>query len=176
MKRFSSLLSILTISLILSIVGCSQISVKTNFDNEADFGALKTYEWKEADSNAPKYAIVKNSLVSKRVHRAVDKELSAKGYSKSGNPDFYVVFHAIAKEKVEVEDYGYTYGRWYRGYYNRDYDLRYHLEGTLILDVVDAQNNQLIWRGIGTTDVDPESAEEKINQVAAQILGKFPPK
>jgi hypothetical protein len=150
--------------------------VNTDFDNQANFGALKTYEWKEADTDAPKYAVVKNSLLSKRVKTAVDRELSGKGYSKSSNPDFYVVFHALVKEKVDVEDYGYTYGRWYRGYYNRDYDLRYYLEGTLILDVVDAKSNQLIWRGIGSSDVDPDSAEEKINQAAAQILSKFPPK
>ena len=53
-------------------------------------------------------------------------------------------------------------------------------EGTLILDIVNPQNKQLMWRGSATDEVNfksnPEKDQSKINQAVQELLAHFPPK
>ena len=59
-------------------------------------------------------------------------------------------------------------------------DVHQYEEGTLILDFVDADAKELIWRGTATKALDsnptPEKIEKNIGNVVAKILAKFPPK
>jgi len=68
---------------------------------------------------------------------------------------------------------GYGYGGY--GYGGYGYD-DYGYEGILILDFIDAESNELIWRGWYANDVDDgEIGEEQINKAVKHILEKFPP-
>ena len=62
----------------------------------------------------------------------------------------------------------------YSGTYVREYT-----QGTLVIDVVDAGKNALAWRGSATAEIkrgsDPGRSQERLNDVAARILGPFPP-
>ena len=89
-----------------------------------------------------------NAITENRVRRAVDNSLSAGGYRKleSGTPDFLVAWQAAIEGKVDVTMvngyYGYGYrrwGAWGAGPMDREYD-----EGTLILDVIDAESRELV--------------------------------
>ncbi len=64
---------------------------------------------------------------------------------------------------------GYSYG----GYVNE------YLEGTLILDIIDAQTNEIIWRGSASKaldqDPDPDKVRMYVNKAVEKILEKFPP-
>jgi hypothetical protein len=52
-------------------------------------------------------------------------------------------------------------------------------EGSLILDFVDPQTKQLIWRGSAKAEVDdvktPEKREALIDEAVQKILKNFPP-
>ena len=52
-------------------------------------------------------------------------------------------------------------------------------EGTLMIDIINAAKNELVWRGSATDIVDPDLSPEKktqkINNAVARILEKFPP-
>ena len=102
--------------LLVALVGCSSMSVTSDYDPSADFSGLKTYQWVKLQGTGD--ALEKAPLLMKRVMIAVDKALVAKGYSKvdSESPDFYVAVHAGVKDKVNVTNYGYNYGGWYGGY------------------------------------------------------------
>ena len=107
----------------------------------------------------------------------LEKAKVAKGITKAGRdkPDFLVAFHIGAQNKVDVTTYGYRYGprgrRW-----GRQVNVQRYKEGTLILDFVDDQSRQLVWRG---TVVDavyrPEDLGDKLNAAVGKILGKYPP-
>ena len=111
----------------------------------------------------------------------------------SGKPDFWVTYHVTLDRTASVamlnDDFnygpgwGWSYGYAYRpdssygsrGRYVYEYD-----EGTLLLDVVDPQSRQLIWRGSATDEVNfsasPEAKERQINEAVRRMLAKFPPK
>lgn len=166
---------------IFLIASCSSVSTTYDYDPAEDFSKLKTYSWFEGQ--IPGDALAENPLIQKRVKEAIDKELAAKGYElKEGvDVDFIVVTHAGTKERMQVTDWG-SYG-WYHpwwGPYGGRTDVSYYKEGSLVIDIVNAKEKELSWRGIGTKTIepaptDPQKAQAKIDQIVMKILANFPP-
>ena len=167
---------ILVMALLIGLASCSPISVKTDYDREADFANYKTYRWLRTREGKPMTA--KNPLMAKRMRRAIEGELSAKGYHlvEDEKPDFLVAFYSGVRNKVDVTTYGYRYGRWGRWRGTAVAVDRYK-EGTLIIDIIDSNEKELVWRGWASGTVEnPNKAQETINKAVAKLLSKFPPK
>ena len=166
--------------LLVAVAGCSTVyDVQFDYNTKTDFANLKTYNWLPV----PEKADI-DSLDAMRVQKAVNAEMQAKGLRlTSGIPDFLIAEHLGKKEKVSVRDWGYTYGP-YAGYWGGYWGpggvstFQYE-EGSLILDFVDPQTKQLIWRGSAKAEVDdvrtPEKREALINEAVQKILKNFPP-
>ena len=92
-----------------------------------------------------------------------------------------IVFHTGIQDKVQVTDWGYGYGP-YRGWYGGGGVNTYqYQQGTLIIDFVDAESKQLVWRGtaegvVGEGKTDPEKAQKKIDEIVGKMLKDYPPK
>ena len=155
---------------------CSSISTNFDYDAKADFASLKTYRWL-----SPPKTLHMNSLTGDRILDAVNAGLAAKGYRQvKANADFEVAVHGGSQDRVQVTDWGYTYGP--RGTYwggSRGVDVYQYREGTLILDIVDANTNKLIWRGTARKALDPNPTPEQrtktISEAVENILKNFPP-
>ncbi len=176
MQRIAPVLCIL----VLVLASCSSLSVKTDYDRDVDFQNYESYAW--SDREVPEDALAQNPLVKRRVQEAVDKTLRAKGYSlvEEEEADFVVVVHAGVKERIRVQDWG-RYG-WYDpwwGPYGGRVEVSHYEEGTLVIDVVDAEQEELVWRGMGTgivkRRVNPEKMQQEINEDVEKILSDFPP-
>ena len=88
----------------------------------------------------------------------------------------YVVYHVGLKERVEIVGYDYGYRpRW--GGSTMRYKQRVYSEATLVLDMVNAERNELLWRAVavGTVSDNPEKNARKIKKAAAKMFKKFPP-
>jgi hypothetical protein len=176
--------AVYTFIAVLSLfIGCSSISVTSDYDPATDFSKLKTYQWLHA-KEAGDDALAKNPLIGKRVEEGVKKALEAKGYTldEIGTPDFYVAAHAGAKDKINVTDYGYAYGGYWGRYggYGRNVDVSYYTEATLFIDIAQKVGDkiELIWRGAGTGTVEDRPMEERqqrIDDATMKILAEFPP-
>ena len=161
-------------------LACASYGVRTDYDLETDFSEFESYRWLEPPpARDPR---LENDLIRKRIRRAVDDELAAKGLTprEAGEPDLFVTYHAIIERKVDIETthYGYGYRRYgsrYSEVYAREYEV-----GTLIIDLVDADSRELVWRGSGQAqlnqDVSPERREQRVRAVVAAILADYPPK
>jgi hypothetical protein len=176
MQRLSIGLGIL----LLVLASCSSVSVKYDYDKATDFHTYKTYAWSARE--IPHDALAQNPLMKKRVRLAVDETLGAMGYSltEQDQADFVVVIHAGVKERMRVQDYG-RYG-WYDpwwGPWGGRVEVSYYEEGTLVIDVVDAEKKELVWRGMGTGIVrkyaKPEKMQKDIDEDVTKILANFPP-
>ena len=86
------IIGLITSVMLISLIGCSSISVSTDYDASIDFTKYKTYKWYEGEMPADD-ALVSHPLVQKRLVNSVDKALEAKGYTKgtSDNFDFVVI-------------------------------------------------------------------------------------
>ena len=174
-----SIKSICILFLLAAAVGCSTVyDVQFDYNTSTDFANLKTYNWLPV----PEKTDI-DSLDVVRVKKAVNAEMQAKGLRLASNPDFLIAEHLGKKEKVSVRDWGYDYGP-YAGYWGGYWGpggvstFQYE-EGSLILDFVDPQTKQLIWRGSAKAEVDdmrtPEKREALIDEAVQKILKNFPP-
>ena len=107
-----------------------------------------------------------------------------KGFKKvSNNPDFLIAHHWGTKDKVNVRPwrYGYgPYGRYWGDYWeNPGVSVYQYEEGTLIIDFVESNSKNLLWRGTAKSDVNnvktPEERDKLINESVQKILNNFPP-
>mgnify|MGYP000367810285 CR=1 FL=1 len=178
------------------VSGCSTIKVKNDFNPDVSFTELKSYEWMvETPKRTGDPRIDDNSLLQNRVKQAVESSLALKGYSKvnTGKPDFWVSYHATLDKRTRIDEintynqyspgWGWRYGRGgsaYGGQYINERSSYTYDEGTLIVDIINPENRELIWRGSATDTVNfshsPEEKEQKINEAVEKLLEQFPPK
>ena len=159
------------------VVSCSTIyGVQYEYDKQADFKSLKTYDW----MTVPETANI-DILNVERVKKAVNAELQAKGLMMtSNNPDFLIAEHLGKKDKVQVTNWGYNYDQYGMDLGPQGVDTYQYEEGSLILDFVDAKSKKMIWRGVAKAEINntdtPEKTEKLINEAVQEILKNFPPK
>ena len=165
------------------MVGCAApLTMDFDYDTAADFAALKTYDWMPATGNA-----AADELLVKRIRNAVDSQLQAKGHAfAAGTPDFLIAMELSGKTAYGGStgvgvSVGVPVGRAGRisvgGGRSKPIEKK---EGTLVLDFLDAKTKSLVWRGTASGAVrpaaSPEEQQQRINEVIAELLARFPPK
>ncbi len=110
---------ILSLCLIAGLMGCSTALVKSDFDHGVNFAGHQTFDWAPQPQKADSAYYAQNSLLEKRLHNAVERELAAKGFRKqaTGMPDFLITYRVHFDDKLEVISHGYDYWPEYYGGY-----------------------------------------------------------
>ena len=170
--------------LFLFILGsCSTVKVSSDYEKSTDFSNYKTYAFYKKGIDKVEIS----DLDKKRILRAIEAELSAKGFTKSEDPDLLVSIFTKSREKIDVYNnnyygwypwyygYGYGYGGYGMGYNN----VTSSTEGTLFIDLIDARKKELAWQGMGTgilsSSKSIEKKEAKINEFVSEIMTAYPP-
>lgn len=162
----------LGLALIISINGCGTMTIAHEYDPRYDFSNLKTYAW---ISNPDKSR--DTELAEKRIKEAIDDKLAQLGYRQSDDPDFKIAIHLKSREKIDLVNWGYGYG--WRGAYGYGFQAYQYQEGSLLVDIVDANTSELVWQGLGRAeikDTDPEIRDRNIRRVLNKLFKDFPPK
>ena len=156
-----------------ALISCSSIHVQSDYDEEVDFTSYKTYLWLRVDKD--KKPKLKNPLIERRVKRAINDELIKKGLEikKGGKPDLWITFHIGTSNKIDVTRY--NYNPWKpRG--GRTMIVDRYKEGTLIIDIIDRKQKQLVWRGSATQMIQSgDVGGEAIKKAVTKILSEYPP-
>ena len=153
--------------------------VSYDYDRGQDFTQLKSYTFKDSTKSG-------NPLVDERIADAIAAQLAARGLTRDDeHPDVYVITRQAFDTKKEYTVYGsgYPYG-WGWGYgwdWNPSYTSVYVKDvtvRTLTIDLQDAANEQLVWRGIGVQKVRPLSkpshVSRRVNEQVTKIFEKYP--
>lgn len=163
------------ITLMMLVAGTAvaqQTSV--DYDKSADFSKYKTYAWAEGRS-------VQDPFNHQRIVDSIDAQLAAKGWrrvERSQGPDAIVLYRAGATEQKQARVWGTGYGPgWRFGGGSAQVDLNTIQVGQLVVDIIDAETQKLVWRGRASDTVSdrPEKNEKKINKAAEKLFKKFPP-
>lgn len=148
------------------VVPCFAQNVSVDYNKDFNFAAVRTYAWEKGTPADP--------LMEQRIVKAIESQLARHSLQKSDStPDVFVVTHVLTREDISLRDWGNGPFRWG----DSTIDISKILVGTLVVDILDAKNNQLVWRGIasGTLSDKPEKIEAKINKAAEKMFNKFPP-
>jgi len=150
--------------------------VTSTYEPSMDYSRLKTYDWMPRTGTGDDLnETIIAKTVGQLIEKAVDRELAAKGYVKQPGekPDFYVAYRASVEEKSEPKVQTYTCGT---RICSQGVDISHYRQGTLILDIIQGETKEVIWRGSTVRVTDPSQRETIINEAVKGILSQFPPK
>lgn len=166
---------LLLASATLALTSCSPFQVKSDYAETANFNMYKSYKLRIDDLKL-------NDIDKDRVLNEVSKQLQTKGMSVSENPDVIINVKANHKKIQDIQSsrpYGmYGWGGpfgWGVGM-NRTWTSN-HNQGALIIDMIDAKSQKLVWQGIGSgISVDsPKAKQKQIPDIVTEIMANYPP-
>ena len=177
---------LLPILIIFIITSCASVTVYSDYDKSTDFTNYKTYAFYKKGIDKVEIS----DLDKRRILRAIEANMDAKGFVKSEDPDILVNIFTKSREKIDVYNNAY-YGwyPWYYGYgpgygYGYGYGFGYNnvstsVEGTLFIDLIDAHKKELAWQGIGkgilASSKNIDKKVERINAFVTEIMMQYPP-
>lgn len=166
--------------MLLFVLGsCSSVRVASDYDKNVDFGKYKTYAFYKTGIDKVEIS----DLDKKRIMRAIDETMSAKGFTKSDKPDLLVNLFTKARQQVDVNTFnagwGYGWGYGWNPYFwgGNNTSVSTYTEGTLYIDLIDASKKELVWQGEGegVLTKDAEKKDERIAEFVSKILAQYPP-
>lgn len=158
------------------------MSVSSHVDRSRDFGQYRTFDWGPADALPTGDArLDSNPLFTDYVHGAVERELTTKGLrltDSAEKPDLLVHYHATVADRIDVNQvdrgYGYCQGT------DCPPEITHHEAGTLVIDLMDARTNRLVWRGWAHTRLeafleDEDAMSETVRRSVTTMMRQLPP-
>jgi Domain of unknown function (DUF4136) len=171
---------VLTVGLLLT--GCATVRVSSHTDHGLIWSKYKTFDWGPADAlPAGDPRLDKDPFFQDHVEGAIEKAMAAHGFSRSATaerPDVVIHYHANVAERFDSDhldrDYGYCATDDCRPRVSR------YEAGTLVVDMVDATTNVLIWRGWAQGSLEGvlgnrDRLRRRIDQSVTQMFETLPP-
>jgi len=161
--------------------------VTTDYDAQVDFSKFKTFAFYKPGIDKAEIS----DLDKKRILRAIESEMTAKGFVKSSDPDVLVSIFTKSRERVNVNQnnfgpgwawgfgWGWGWNPWMWGGRFDNVNVSQYTEGTLFVDFIDKDKKELIWQGVGTGALKNQNRvkkEERIQLFVKEIISNFPPK
>ncbi len=162
--------------------GCAT-DVQVDFDPHEDFSRYHTWDWLPAGWKVAAPGGRVDRGLDALVRGAIERELSERGYQRvpSRDADFLVTYHVSLELQLvrvmETPAVQTLHNPHREGGFEVTASrpsLQAYEKGTLVLDVADGRDRQLVWRGIGTRRV-RESFKNRVDEVVSKVFESFPP-
>lgn len=165
----------------LALAGCAAtMRVNSYTERGAELGRYRTFGFaapERVSTGDPR--LDSNPFFNERIQADIEKQMAAKGFAKaaSAGADLLVHYHASFAQQVDVNNLDRNYGYCRRG------DCRpvVYDAGTLLVDLVDAKTNNVVWRGWAEGSVDgvidnQTWLEQRVDTSVARIFERLPRK
>jgi hypothetical protein len=179
MKHLLKTLPLLAILFV--VTSCTSVRVAADYDKNANFATYKTFAFFKTGIDKAEIS----DLDKRRILRAIEAEMLAKGFTKSENPDLLISLFTKSNQRVDVYNNSWGYGGWGWGGFgpgwgwgwNQQPSVSTRTEGVLYIDLIDANKKELVWQGMGTGYLtqNMEKKEERIKEFVSKIMEKYPP-
>src|ERR1700734_3609841 len=138
--KFKALILVMMLSLLAGSALAQQVSV--NYNHNASFANYHTYAWGGNNKNQ-----IQNSILAQVAQQDIDNAMQGKGFTKvteAQNPDLILLASGGMKQQTSYSAWG------MRGIGGGMGGItpEQNVIGTMIVDLYDAKNQSLIWRGI----------------------------
>ena len=167
--------ALLTLAIVsLAAAPCFAQKVNIDFADGVDFSPYRTYQYQVGTP-------IPSQLMDQRVTAALEYHMAMLGYEQvDSDPDLVVTYHASTTtgQNITTDHFGTGYGRrWGAGMGTSTTRVHNYTKGTLVVDIWDAKEKSLLWRGTATDTISdkPEKNEKKINKSCDKMFKKFPP-
>lgn len=169
----------------LALAGCSSgPRIITNSDPAADWTSYRTFGFFQP-LGTDRYTI--RSITSNQLIASTTREMEAAGFTQSEtNPDLLINFVISTRETLQTRPSSSASIHHGRGRYNTwsgwsasmsTTEVVQRTEGTLGVDIVHRERNQLVWEGAATqrvTDSTRRNQEQVLDDAIVEIFARFP--
>ncbi len=160
--------------LILSgfMLACTPVRVISTEIIADDFENYKTFNFYEVEQPT--------SIYLDDLKKAIIDQLSSKGYAISDNPDLMINIGSTIEEKVQTRETDYRdisyMGQRNYSWQSEEVVVNKYKEGTVVLDFVDTQTDELVWQGIAAGTISGKKSEmiSRINKGVEMLFEEFP--
>jgi hypothetical protein len=164
----------------LAIAGCASMNVSSHVQRGLDIDRYHTYDWGPADAlPAGDPRLEHDPFFQDHLRGEVEKAMALRGFtwSTADGPDLLLHYHANITERLDVDRLDVQRG--YCGENGCDVPTLHYEAGTLVIDVIDARTNRLIWRGWAQRAVkdmlaNQDTMARQINEAIARMFEEFP--
>ncbi len=170
------------IFVLVLVAGCA---TQVNYQyNSAPYAGWRYFSWRGPGHQRLRNPLIDSGILATRVHKAVVAVLSKRGYRQaptSASTDFIVTYHTTLQERQvpAAADVGFVYGGWGTLPFGTVVVARPNRKirrADLIIDIIDAKTDKLVWRGWVSRSLGPSDYSRKaVTEAVARILSKFPP-
>ena len=167
------------LGLLLALMACTLApaqDVTSNAMPGVNFAKYHTYKWVSIQG-----ATYPNQIVDAQIKQSVDSQLAAKGLTKTDGEtaDLFIGYQVSIDQEKQWNAYGMGGGmRWGGGMATAQASTI--SIGTLVLDMYDPSNKQLVWTGRATKTLDPGANQQKkqknLDKAVQKLLKSYPPK
>jgi hypothetical protein len=172
MMKKQNLIRVIAMLFLFGLQGYAQ-KVNTDYDRSANFTQYKTYSWGKINAQDPLWA--------DRIKGAVDSSLKAKGWTEvpSGG-DISLVSSEATKDQHTLNTFYNGFGggwRWRGLGSSATTTVDTYKVGTLVVDMFDTRNKELVWRGSASDTLSDKSDNniKKLDKAVGKMFKKFPP-
>jgi len=144
--------------------------VSVNYNHSQSFSQFHTYAWGSNNANQ-----VQDSIMAQVAQQDIDAALQGKGWQKvqeNQNPDVIVTANGGMKQQTSYSAWG------MRGIGGGMGGItpEQNVIGTLIVDLYDAKNQSLIWRGIaqGTLNNNGNKNQQMLQKAVTNMFKQWP--
>ena len=166
---------------IAALAACAAaMTVSSHVERGLDFSQYRTFAWGPADAlptGDPR--LDQDPFFKDHVQGAVEKQLALRGVElRPGAGDLLIHYHANITRRLDLNQVDRVYGSCVGADCLQgriEYDA-----GTLVIDIIDAHTNRLIWRGWAQNSVedmlhDRDRMARTIEQAVTRMLQRLPP-
>lgn len=162
--------------LLLIVSACTPVRVISTEETAGiDFNRYQTFGFFTDDMGLTEYP---NFQVLKD---AISRELTQRGLQTSDNPDLKINIAADKEDKQQTRETDIRDAPPYMGTRNYTWQseeivVREYEEGTVKIDVVDTESNEMVWQGVaaGTITGDQDKMKTRIDKAIDKLFSKFP--
>lgn len=172
-----------------TLVACSSISVRKDWDPSVDFSQFKTFYVLEEQRQSI------SPFADQRINAAIVANLKSKGFQQvdtQEKADIAIGYTVTTENRSSFQTVytgwgtsGFRHSQNSRGWHSgmtvtsaRTHETNYTV-GTLVVAIFRMGDKELIWEATGSDTVspsrDPASNEQRINEAVQRILQDFPP-
>jgi hypothetical protein len=165
----------------IAVAACSplKMDIQAGARPGTDFGRYTTYAWKTAGVPPPEWpAKDDRAALDWQIRPLIDRQMAARGYQLVGNDgaDLLVGYHVDTRER-DMEDSFSSYAEYRAEGGTQDPGTAWvqgYEEGTLVIELTDAQSGQLAWYGSASAVVNPRLRDKRMPVAVEQIFARFP--
>jgi hypothetical protein len=168
---------IVLLALAWAILPAGAEKVHVDFDHGRHFSRYNTYSWLEPTGEQTPDTLFPNQLMRERIAGFIEEVLAAKGLRPvASGGDLLVSYQVNVTELPMYTTFGDGWGwGWGDGISTTTTEMTY--EGTLVVDMLDAHQKQLVFQGVSTMMISSKPAHntKKLGKAVNEIFEKYPP-